>query len=198
MPVCFGAKDDSYGRFVIKERGLINTFKLIHLNGSLTCHSSNEASFWGCLTDSVAVQLKYLHTIITFKNKTALPLADFVRGRWHCGGQYYKYVLEGFHANSGELVFKQLYPKLNVSAGQEFQIWYGEDWKNCWEGDNNGKTWRLCVVHLAKPTRLQNEQGLSCANWVQILSGYLLTSTCYLHFLLRISFLFALQKDDNQ
>lgn len=140
MPVCFGAKDDSYGRFVIKESGLINTFKLIHLNGSLTCHSSSVASFWGCLTDSVAVQLKYLHTIITFKNKTALPLADFVRGRWHCGGQYYKYVLEGFHANSAELVFKQLYPKLNVSAGQEFQIWYGEDWKNCWEGDNKGKT----------------------------------------------------------
>lgn len=138
--MCLGAKDDSYGRFIIKESGLINTFKLVHLSGSLECCSSCERSFWGCLSDNVAVQLKNIHTIITFENGTVISLADFVRGRSHCGGQYYKYVLEGFDANSAELVFKQLSPKLLVSAGQEFQIWYGEDWKNCWERDNRGET----------------------------------------------------------
>lgn len=141
--MCLGAEDDSYGRFVIKESGLINTFKLIHSSGSLACCPSCIKSFWGCrrLEDQFGEDLKYIQTIITFKNKTALSLVDFVRPSWRCKGKYYHYVLEGFHANSAELVFKQLSPKLYVSAGEEFQIWYGEDWNTeCNAQDNRGVT----------------------------------------------------------
>ena len=137
-PVCFGAKDDSYGNFNIKEGGLINTFKLVHRSGAVRCGGALPASYWGCPVQSFGS--KTLTTVLTYKNKTALLLADYSRNNHGCGLKYYTYSLNGIGVNSKELVFNQLSHQLPVFIGQEFQIWYAEDLTDCSEHDNSGET----------------------------------------------------------
>ena len=100
-PVCFGARGDSYGAFNIIESGLIYTFKLAHLNGNIRCSEEVAASYWGCTHDSYGD--KQLGTIITFKNKTALQLAEY-RGDG-IGCAYYSYKLDGVGVNAPILAF---------------------------------------------------------------------------------------------
>ena len=137
-PVCFGAKDDSYGNFSIKENGLINTFKLVHRSGSLKCHPSLPATYWGCSSERYGE--KRFNTVITDNVMVALSLADYSRDSRLCGYKYYSYQLDGIHVNSTELVYNMLSPQLSVSVGQEFHIWYGEDLTDCDQDDNSGKT----------------------------------------------------------
>ena len=138
-PVCFGAKDDSYGNFSIKEAGLINTFKLVHRSGAVRCSPNYPASYWGC-TVKRSLGSKMLATVLTYKNKTALLLADYTRKTSSCGFKYHTYSLNGITVDSKELVFNQLPHQLSVSFGQEFQIWYAEDLNDCTEQDNSGET----------------------------------------------------------
>ena len=135
-PVCFGARGDSYGAFNIIESGLIYTFKLAHLNGNIRCSEEVAASYWGCTHDSYGD--KQLGTIITFKNKTALQLAEY-RGDG-IGCAYYSYTLGGVGVNAPILVFNNISSPLAVSAGQEFRIWFGGDLYNCGESNNSGQT----------------------------------------------------------
>lgn len=81
-----------------------------------------------------------LATVITYKNKTALLLADYSRNNNGCGYRYHTYSLNGIGIKSKELVFNQLSHQLPVFIGQEFQIWYAEDLNDCTEGDNSGET----------------------------------------------------------
>ena len=76
-----------------------------------------------------------LITVITFKNRSALLLADY-RGK----GCYYSYKIEGVGVNETELRFNNLPSPISVSVGDEFQIWYGQDLKNCSEDNNSGQT----------------------------------------------------------
>ena len=138
-PVCFGAAGDTYGTFTINKSGLVNTFKLVYRNGSVTCgFSIIEPTHWGCKYQVFGD--KQLATVITYTNKSALLLADYLRETGVCGERYYIYNLEGTDVNSHELVFNQLLPPLSVSFGQKFQIWYAEDLVDCFELDNRGQT----------------------------------------------------------
>lgn len=48
-----------------------------------------------------------------------------------------KYLFEGFQDNVDDvLIFKK---KANLTVGDTFQIWYGNDWKNYSEDDNGGR-----------------------------------------------------------
>ena len=49
-PVCFGAKDDQFGRFQVEVGGSIQAVKLVHLSGQVTCnrYQVNGSSKWGC------------------------------------------------------------------------------------------------------------------------------------------------------
>ena len=132
-PVCFGARDDSYGAFNIRESGVIYTFKLVHLNGSITCNPDYPPSYWGC--DNPSLGDTRLLTVITFKNSSALLLADYRRK-----GCFYRYKIEGVGVNDNELRFNNLPSPISVSVGDEFQIWYGQDLKNCSEYNNSGQT----------------------------------------------------------
>ncbi|CAH3107648.1 unnamed protein product, partial [Porites lobata] len=134
--VCFGARGDSYGAFNIIESGLIYTFKLAHLNGNIRCSEDVAASHWGCTHESYGD--KQLGTIITFKNKTALQLAEY-RGDG-IGCAYYSYKLDGVGVNAPILAFNNMSSPLAVSAGQEFRIWFGGDLHNCGESNNSGQT----------------------------------------------------------
>ena len=132
-PVCFGARDNSYGAFNIKESGVIRTFKLVHLSGSLKCRTTLPPSYWGC--DHPSYGDTRLLTVLTFKNRSALLLADYRRK-----GCFYRYKIEGAGVNETELRFNNLPSPISVSVGDEFQIWYGQDLNNCSEHNNSGQT----------------------------------------------------------
>ena len=132
-PVCFGARDDSYGASNIKESGVIHTFKLVYLSGSIRCHLDHPPSYWGC--DNPGFGDTRLLTVITFKNRSALLLADYKRK--DCD---YRYKIKGVGINDNELRFNNLPSPISVSVGDGFQIWYGQDLLNCSEDNNSGQT----------------------------------------------------------
>ena len=76
-----------------------------------------------------------LLTVLTFKNRSALLLAVYKKEP--CG---YPYRIEGVGVNETELRFNNLPSPISVSVGDEFQIWYGQDLKNCSEHNNSGQT----------------------------------------------------------
>ena len=72
-------------------------------------------------------------TIITnAEGKVILPSAGELK--------YYYYSINGTHHTSPELVYRDLPNPLSVSRDQELQIWYGQDWIDWSEGNNNGTT----------------------------------------------------------
>ena len=73
--------------------------------------------------------------MITYRNKTVLPLAEFAKG-----SDDYRYQLDGAHVNSRTLVFNLLPTPLVVSIGQQFLIWYGQDLADYSEDNNAGET----------------------------------------------------------
>ena len=118
--VCYKAKD-SHGSFHITKQGLIHTFKLVHRRGSLKCAQHIPATFWGCPHPSYDNQT--LSTVITYENKSVLPLAEY-RQDHKCAK--YSYKIEGIDVNSTELLFNHLPSPISVSNGQIFKIWYTE------------------------------------------------------------------------
>lgn len=134
-PVCFGARNDSYGTFNITASGFIITFKLVHINGSILCSEDVLPSYWGC--NHTNYGNRTLLTVITFQNRTALLLADYKMGVQGCK---YSYGLKGAGANATELVFNELPSPMSTFVGQEFQIWFGQDLTNCTEDNNSGQT----------------------------------------------------------
>ena len=81
-------------------------------------------------------------TIITNAKKEAIlpPAGDLKRVNWGCSNKKHFYRLSGTTHTSPELVFGDLTNKVSVSRNQELQIWYGQDWIDCNDGDNNGTT----------------------------------------------------------
>ena len=48
-PVCFGARDNQFGRFQVEVDGSIQAVKLVHLSGQVTCDPHPISwSNWGC------------------------------------------------------------------------------------------------------------------------------------------------------
>ena len=75
--------------------------------------------------------------MITYSNKTVLPLAEFLKGN---DNTYYTYQLDGTDFNSATLEFKLLPTPLVVLVGQQFQLWYVHDLVDYPEYNNGGKT----------------------------------------------------------
>ncbi|CAH3134859.1 unnamed protein product [Pocillopora meandrina] len=132
-PVCFGTKNGDFGSFQIQEAGKIYTFKLVHTKGTVNCDTDYESTKWGCLHPYL--RNHRLLTVITYPNKTVLPLAEFAKGSVD-----YSYRLDGAHVNSPTLVFNLLPTPLVVSIGQQLLIWYGQDLTNFTEYNNAGET----------------------------------------------------------
>jgi hypothetical protein len=75
-----------------------------------------------------------LFTIVTDnENKRIIPQDEFITSFGYLG-----YSLPGVTSTSNELVFKQFTTPMNVTAGQEYRIWYGEDLKNATDDNNEG------------------------------------------------------------
>ena len=116
--------------------------KLVHKWGSIKCNRGDPASYWGC-TYERAYGKNGLMTIITNAKKEAiLPPAGKLKAQAYggCNNKNHFYSLDGTTHTSPELVFGNLTNKVSVSRNQELQIWYGEDWTDCSQHDNNGTT----------------------------------------------------------
>ena len=94
-------------------------------------------SHWGCINPNPLASDRNLLTVITFTNKTALPIAEY--GNSPGCAQYFDH-LKRFGINSSELVFNQLPVPLPVSCDQKFQMWYSHDLVDCTEGNNGVQT----------------------------------------------------------
>ena len=123
--VCFGAKNDSFGSFSVLNYGTILTFKLVYKSGYVTCDTNNlpYGSHWACKKQ------ERIGTIITnAENKVIFPHS-------------YKntsFMLPSYHRNSSKVIY-HLSPQM-VDGGEEFRIWYHEDYRNQNENDNAGST----------------------------------------------------------
>ena len=137
-PICFGARDDSYGAFSIPSTGHVKAMKLVYKSGSIKCNTVYGDSYWGCNNPTFYTR-KDLMTIITDTNRDALlpPAEDLQSFPGHICGKKHYYTLEGTEQKSAELVFRN---PLSLSQGQKLQIWYGQDFADCGESDNSGTT----------------------------------------------------------
>ena len=128
--VCFGAKDDQFGRFWIPVSGSLEAVKLVHVSGTVTCGNKNSSnwSFWGC---GIVNTLETITTVITNSSDYILLPQN----------QHLGFKIPGYHSNSSQLVYPDFQPPLQVSSGQEMRLWYSEDWNvNGDESNNAGLT----------------------------------------------------------
>lgn len=116
--------------------------KLVHKSGSLRCNNDDPDphSYWGCTYSRYNNSLMTL--ITNEKGEAILPSTEdmeegFTTG--HCTGKHF-FHLEATDHKTPELVFRNLSNPLSFSRGQELRIWYGQDWINCSEHNNNGTT----------------------------------------------------------
>ncbi|KAL9970922.1 hypothetical protein ACROYT_G023382 [Oculina patagonica] len=134
-PVCFGAKDNQFGRFEIETGATVLALKLVHLSGSVTCNVNSGAGVWSRFGCWKARDL--ILTVITNSDDVILLPES----------QESRYTLPGHYADSKEIVFEKISTPLLLSPGQELRIWYGEDLRGRGEGDNGGTS---CVDVYAK------------------------------------------------
>lgn len=116
--------------------------KLVHKSGSLRCNKEDPDpdSYWGC------TYFRYNNSLMTLitneKGEAILPSTADMEEGFTTGGCNEKHFfhLEGTDHKTPELVFRNLSNPLSFSRGQELRIWYGQDWTNCSEDNNNGTT----------------------------------------------------------
>lgn len=125
--VCFGAKNDAFGNFIVTSHGTILTMRLVYISGFVTCNNRTVpyGSHWACKKGS------RIATIVTSAAKNVIFPEDYKNK---------SYSLVGYHANSSELVFPPRSKPLKVTNGEEYQIWYNEDFVNGEEFNNDGQT----------------------------------------------------------
>ena len=123
-PVCFGAKDNQFGGFVVEVDGHIDAVKLVHLHGQVSCNvSSDRWSNWGC---------GWTMLLVFLTNSTDDILIPKVEG-----GQY-KYKIEGYKSKSSEIIWKDFINPIRLTSGQEWRLWHSDDLRDYREYDNNG------------------------------------------------------------
>ncbi|XP_015767472.1 PREDICTED: uncharacterized protein LOC107346208 [Acropora digitifera] len=123
-PVCFGAKDNQYGTFVVEVGGHIDAVKLVHLHGKVSCDVSKGLwSNWGCGSN-------FLMVLLT--NSTNAVLIPKVEEGHH------KYKIEGYNSTSPEIIWKNFTTPIGLTSEQELRLWFGQDLLDINEGGNNG------------------------------------------------------------
>ena len=137
-PVCFEARDNQYGAFNVTKTGLVKAMKLVHRSGSIECNPTDPSTFWSCSYVNLYPKNSFM-TIITNSNREALlpPQEKLQLGQ--CSTKHY-YLLEGVNQGSPELILGNLSRPLRLLKDQQLQIWYGQDWVDCSEYNNNGTT----------------------------------------------------------
>ena len=120
-PVCFGAKNNTFGRFKVEFSGSINAVKLVHLDGKVSC--GKAWAKWGCNPGR-----KKLRVFITDASNTIIiPKPE--------GGSY---EIPGYNSSSSEIIITDIPNPLYLSSGQDLRLWFGYDLFDHDEDDNNG------------------------------------------------------------
>ena len=123
-PVCFGAKGNQFGTFLVEVGGPIDAVKLVHLYGQVTCkESKGRRSIWGCGNRNLMVLLT---------NSTNAILIPKVEEGHH------KYTIEGYDSTSPEIIWKNFTTPVGLTSGQELRLWFSKDLLDINEGGNNG------------------------------------------------------------
>ena len=126
--VCFGARGNKFGSFKLTEAGTLNSIKLVHKSGYVSCMSGSSGnSNWGCGGDAIS-------TVVTNGNNQLLFPRDMSSDGW--------YTLPSRNSKSMELVLDKSTSLIRMNKGDELRIWYGEDLRGHTESDNHG---RVCV-----------------------------------------------------
>jgi len=101
--------------------------KLVYISGFVTCnrHHVPFGSHWACRKKS-----KLATVVANAKNQVIFP---------H-NYQNRTYNLPGYRGDSTELVFNELSPPLTVAAGDEYRIWFHDDFVDKTEDNNDGHT----------------------------------------------------------
>ena len=133
--MCFGARDNQFGRFRVEVGGSIQAVKLVHVSGAVNCYfPRNASSKWGCDLPSVRQEISVLLTDTS--NTILLPMS-----------QRFSYTIPGYDAQSSEIVLSGFPNPLHLSPDKELRLWYGEDLLDRSEQDNNGTS---CTDVFAK------------------------------------------------
>ena len=138
--MCFGTRNNHFGRFYVPSRGRLAAVKLFHLYGYVSCTTSRAFhwSFWGCGKHSVLKN--HVDVVITTsRNHILLPPSQFFT--FHSGAGKWSEI-PGYNSYSPEIVLSFFSHPYWVYSGQQLRLWYGEDLVNYAEGDNGG---RVCA-----------------------------------------------------
>ena len=135
--MCFGARDNQFGKFLVPSSGRLASVKLVHLYGYVTCQKSVASywSYWGCSIYHGSVKAHVNVAITTSANRILLPSSQFITvssTKWSR--------IPGYNSFSPALVLSAFSNPPSVTQGQELRLWYGEDLVNSSEGDNAGKS----------------------------------------------------------
>ena len=132
--MCFGAKDDQFGRFHIKsDHKNLAAVKLVPLYGYVSCDTRHVSywSYWGCGSHREA--LGKINVVITnSENEVLLPPSKFI-----VNDRVKLSRIPGYDSLSTELVLSFFSPS-HVDYNQELRVWYGEDLMKTDEVDNGG------------------------------------------------------------
>ena len=133
--MCFGVRDDQFGRFDVEVGGSLDAVKLVHLSGLVNCNinQNNKSSKWGCRPDT-----RKIHVVITnTSNIVLLPHA----------GINSPYTIPEYGPNSSEIVFSDFPNPLYLSSGQDLRLWHLHDLNDDTPGKRAGKS---CANVFAK------------------------------------------------
>jgi len=123
--VCFGAKNSQFGKFKIRQGGLLRGIKLVHTKGQVTCRHGWGHSNWGCGGKKIIL------AVTTSTNKVIFP--KNLEGSGHA-------TLPKYTAQSAVIILDNPAYEPKVRKGQNLRLWYGEDLKDWWEDDNSGRS----------------------------------------------------------
>ena len=138
--MCFGAKDNRFGKFFAPFSGKLASVKLVHVYGYVACSGgATYQSYWGC--DQYPGLKNHVDAVITTSGGSVLlPSSQFIThktAKWS--------LIPGYNSLSPELVLSAFSNPPSVTRGQELRLWYGEDLANTCESDNGGTS--CCDVY---------------------------------------------------
>lgn len=140
-PVCFGARDNQFGKFYIPPGGgSVGAIKLVYLYGYVSCYTPDPIhwSYWGCANHRYVKQ-RVSVAITTSGNHVLLPASQLASdpGLWT--------TVPGYNSESPELVLSFYSHPRPMTPGEELRLWYGEDLRGSHEGNNGGRV--CCDVY---------------------------------------------------
>lgn len=137
--VCFHAKGKRPGEFqYLGEGKLLGAMKLVHREGTVRCVANTAYdSRWGCYHYPTLVKFPLNVVVTDNHNNIIFPAEKYFKntGLW-----YNLPFTDALHSDA--LVFTNYNHPVYLARGARVRIWYGEDLKNWYNGDNGG---RVCV-----------------------------------------------------